>query len=81
MNEQQTLAAFSEILGDLLGDDSLVLRMDTERADVPGWDSFNYVNFIVAVEMRFGIKFRVAEVESFESVGAIVRSTLELTKK
>lgn len=81
MNEQQTLAAFSEILGDLLGDDSLVLRMDTERADVPGWDSFNYVNFIVAVEMRFGIKFRVAEVESFENVGAIVRSTLELTKK
>ena len=81
MNEQQILAAFSQILGDLLGDDSLVLTMDTERADVPGWDSFNYVNFIVAVEMRFGIKFRVAEVESFENVGAIVRSTLDLTKK
>jgi len=81
MNEQETLATFSEILGDLLGNEALALTMETERADVPGWDSFTYVNFIVAVEMRFGIKFRIAEVESFENVGAIVRSTLELTKK
>lgn len=81
MNEQQTLATFSEILGDLLGDEPLALTMETQRADVPGWDSLNYVNFIVAVEMRFGIRFRIAEVESFENVGAIVRSTLELTKK
>ncbi len=81
MNEQQTLATFSEILGDLLGYEPVVLTMETQRSDVPGWDSLNYVNFIVAVEMRFGIKFRIAEVESFENVGAIVRSTLELTKK
>ena len=31
-----------------------------------------YMNFIVMVEMRFGIKFRVAEIESFKDVGAIV---------
>ncbi len=46
--------------------------MDTRRGDVDGWDSFVYVNFIVAVEMELGIKFRVAEVESFETVGEIV---------
>ena len=38
-------------------------------ADVPNWDSFAYINFIVAVEMELGIKFSVAEVESFETVG------------
>jgi len=48
--------------------------METKRDEVPNWDSFAYVSFIVAVEMEFGMKFRVAEVESFQNVGAIVRA-------
>jgi acyl carrier protein len=38
------------------------------------WDSFNYINFIVAVEAEFGVKFRIADVESFPNVGAIVKT-------
>ena len=73
MTEQQTLELFSRVLGDLLGDETIVLTMDSRRDDVPGWDSFNYVNFIAAVEIELGVKFGVAEIESFENVGAIVR--------
>jgi acyl carrier protein len=73
MSDQQILDTCSRILGDLLEDDSIVLGMETTRDQVPGWDSFAYVHFIVMVEQRFGVKFRVAEVESFENVGAIVR--------
>ncbi len=50
-----------------------MLTMETKRDEVANWDSFAYVNFIVAVEIEFGVKFRVAEVESFQNVGAIVR--------
>ena len=39
--------------------------METRREDVPNWDSFNYINFIVAVEIEFGVKFKVADIESF----------------
>jgi acyl carrier protein len=74
MTEQERLGALTQILSDLLGDDSIELTMDTVRDDVPGWDSFNYINFIVAVEAEFGIKFRIAEVESFPNVGAIVKA-------
>ena len=73
MDEKSILDGCDRILRDLLADDSIVLTMDTRRADVPNWDSFAYVNFIVLVETEFGVKFRVAEVESFEDVGAIVR--------
>lgn len=73
MTDQEALDALSRILRDLLMDDSIVLQMDTQREGVPGWDSLAYVNFIVAVEMQLGVKFRVAEIESFENVGAIVR--------
>ena len=76
MTNQEILAVFTRILRDLLLDDSIVLTMQTRREDVPGWDSFNYINFIVAVEVEFGVKFRVADIESFANVGAIV-TTLE----
>ena len=72
MTDAELLATFTRILSDLLGDDSITLEMQTTRADVPGWDSFNYVNFIVAVEVELGIKFRIADVESFGTVGDIV---------
>lgn len=73
MTEQHILERLTHILRDLLFDDSILLTMDTKRDDVPKWDSFAYINFIVAVEIGFGVKFGVAEVESFPNVGAIVR--------
>ncbi len=74
MTEQERLGALTQILSDLLGYGDISLKMDTEREDVPGWDSFNYVNFIVAVEAEFGIRFRIADIESFSNVGAIVKA-------
>ena len=78
MTDQELLSAFTQILCDLLLDDSIVLSMATRRQDVPNWDSFNYINFMVGVEMKFGVKFKVADIESFENVGAIVAETKAL---
>jgi acyl carrier protein len=77
MTTQDILAVLTRILRDLLLDDSIVLTMETRREDIRNWDSFNYVNFIVAVEIEFRVKFKIADVESFENVGAIVT---QLTK-
>ncbi|HLG87700.1 MAG TPA: acyl carrier protein [Alphaproteobacteria bacterium] len=74
MSEQEILDRLTLILRDLLDDDSIVLTTETRREDVPNWDSFNYVNFIVATEMQLGVKFKIGEIESFEKVGAIVKS-------
>ena len=78
MSDQELLDTFTRILRDLIGNESIVLAGHTRRGDVDGWDSFAYVNFIVAVEMELGIKFRVAEVEAFETVGEIVARTQAL---
>ena len=72
MDEQQILDVLTRALRDLLMDESVVLTMSTRREDVRNWDSLVYVNFIVAVEMQLGIKFKVADVESFGNVGEIV---------
>ena len=72
MTKQEILEILARILRDLLGDDSISLTMQTEREEVPNWDSFNFVNFIVAAELELGIKFRVADLESAKNVGDIV---------
>ena len=77
MTVQEILARFTRILRDLLLDDSVVLTMETRRENISNWDSFNYINFIVAVEQEFGVKFKIADIESFPNVGTIVT---EMTK-
>jgi acyl carrier protein len=81
MTDQEILAKFTGILRSLLLDDSIVLTMETQREEVPNWDSFNYINFIVAVEIEFGVKFKVADIESFANVGAIVTELKNLSTK
>jgi acyl carrier protein len=78
MTDREILSKFNRILRDLLLDDSIELTMETQREDVANWDSFNYINFIVAVETEFGVRFKVADVESFANVGAIVKGTAKM---
>jgi acyl carrier protein len=78
MPETAILAKLTEILRDVLEDPAIELGMQTTRPEVPRWDSFAYITFIVGVETEFGIKFPLADVESFQTVGDIVRAIQEL---
>jgi acyl carrier protein len=78
MTDQEVLERCTSVLRDILMDESLELAMETRRQDVPNWDSFAYITFIAVLEMQLGVKFRVAEIEAFENVGAIVRRVREL---
>lgn len=80
MTDQEILTKLTRILRALLMNDSIVLTMETERQDVTNWDSFNYINFIVALEIEFGIKFKIADVESFANVGSIVTELRTLSR-
>jgi len=78
VTDEELLAIFTRILRDLLGEDSIVLSLNTRRRDVEGWDSIMYVNFIVAVELELRIKFRFADVEEFETVRDVVAKARSL---
>jgi len=78
VTETQILDRLTRILRDLLLDESISLTITTRRDEVRDWDSLAYISFMVAVETEFGVKFGVAEIESFENIGAIVRRTKEL---
>jgi acyl carrier protein len=78
MTREAILDAFTRILRDLLSDDAIVLTMATRRDEVPNWDSLSYMTFIAAVELELGVRFGVADIESFDNVGAIVARTSEM---
>ena len=78
MTDGAILATLTGILRDLLGDPGIVLTPATTRPEVPRWDSFAYVSFIVAVEVEYGIRFPIADVEAFKTVGDIVTAIRKL---
>ena len=73
MNEAQILEALTQVFRDVFDDDDIVLTAATTAQDIEGWDSQAHVNLIVAAEMRFGIRFRTAELESLHDVGQFAR--------
>jgi len=81
MPSRETLDQFTDILRDLLADNDIVLHADTRRETIPKWDSMNYLNFIMALEMRYGVKFPLSQVESFETVGEIADAVEKRLRK
>ncbi len=49
--------------------DDFDLQDETVAPDVPGWDSLNHVNIILAVENKFIVKFKSYEVLRLKNVG------------
>lgn len=49
--------------------DDFDLQDETIAPQVPGWDSLNHINIILAVEKHFGIKFKSVELLRLKSVG------------
>jgi acyl carrier protein len=72
MTGDEILQTLSEVFRDVFDDDSIALRRETTSEDINGWDSQAHVTLVVATEMRFGIKFRTAELERLRNVGDFV---------
>jgi len=72
MNEQEILSGLQEILRDVLDDESFQVSAETTAKDHPEWDSFNHINIVVGIEMRFGIKFNALELDGIKKVGDFV---------
>ena len=61
-----------KIFCSVLGKENLVIERSTIASDIDDWDSFNHIQLIVQVEIHFGIKFSISDVERFHSVGDLI---------
>lgn len=72
MEQAEIYSQLTTIFRNLFDEDSIVLTPETTAADIEGWDSFNHINLIVAIEVKFGIKFKTAELDELHNVGHLV---------
>jgi acyl carrier protein len=56
------------ILAELKLDD-YDIKDDMRADEVPGWDSLNHINVILAVEKEYGVRFKGTEVLRLKSIG------------
>jgi len=67
----QIFAELTQIIRDVLELPELAVTAATSAENIEEWDSFNQINIIVAVEAKFGIRFKTAEFEALTNVGAL----------
>ncbi len=51
--------------------DDFDIQDETIAPQVPGWDSLNHINIILAVEKHFGVKFKSIELLRLKCVGEL----------
>ena len=59
--------------------DDVVLTPQMTANDVEGWDSYKQIEILLAVEEKYGIKFRTKELDALANVGDLARTVLTKT--
>jgi len=62
----------NRIFREVFDDDDINITPGMTANDIDGWDSLSHVNLIVAIEMRFGIKFSQKELMTLKNVGDLL---------
>jgi len=66
-----TLEQLTPIFREVFDDDGIVLDRQTTADDIDAWDSLSHMNLIMAVEMKFRVKFALGELQSLKNVGEL----------
>ena len=72
MTRDEVLNRVTGLIREILDDETVVLNETTSAPDVPGWDSFNNINLMIAVAKAFAVSFRAHEIEALRNVGELL---------
>ncbi len=72
MTKKEILDRLNPVFRDVFDDESINIDENTTANDIEGWDSFEHINLIVAIEAEFGIKFPMGKVLTMKNVGEMI---------
>lgn len=70
-------AELQDVFRQVFNRPDLVVADETTASEVKGWDSLKHIELIVSVELKFGVKFKTAEVIKLHDVGDLIRMLTE----
>jgi acyl carrier protein len=63
------ITELNTVFRQVFDDSSLAVTRATTANDIDEWDSLTHMNLVVAVELKFGVKFALGELQSLKNVG------------
>ena len=78
MSREEVFERLNKVFREVFDDESIEVHEDTVSDDVDGWDSFEHINLVVAVEKEFSFKIPMGKVVTMKNVGEMVDIILEM---
>lgn len=78
MDREDVYERLNMVFREVFDDKTIELTDDTTTDDVDGWDSFEHINLVVAVEEEFSFKIPMGKVVTMQNVGEMVDIIMEL---
>jgi acyl carrier protein len=72
MTSQDLFEGIQAVFQTVFEEPALQITPTMTAEDVEGWDSFAHINLIMALEIKFGVKFRLAELQELNCVGDMI---------
>lgn len=67
-----TLEALEPVFQEVFDDNSIHLTRTTTADDIDEWDSLTHMNLVIALELKFKIKFALGELQTLRNVGEML---------
>lgn len=64
-----SLEELTPIFRQVFDDNSIELTRNSTADDIDDWDSLTHMNLVIAVELRFKVKFALGELQTLKNVG------------
>jgi len=77
MTRDEVYERLNKVFREVLDDETIELHDETVADDVEGWDSFEHINIVVAVEEEFGFKIPMGKTVKMKNVGEMVDLIME----
>lgn len=76
MNREHLVDEIQTIAREIFAKPDLVIRDTLTAADVDTWTSLSFMQFLTAVEDKYGFKFKMMELLQLRNMGAIIDASL-----
>ena len=77
MNREELTLEIQRIAREIFAKPELAINNSMGAADVDTWTSLSFMQFLTAVEDKYGFKFKMMELLQLRSMGAVIDATLK----
>lgn len=77
MNREELTLEIQEIAREIFAKPDLVIADSMSATDVDTWTSLSFMQFLTAIEDKYGFKFKMMELLQLRNMGAVIDATLK----